>query len=113
MKDLLNKMQSLAKQIFVFLFLFIILERAGVSVVSTIISSTTVNNELINTEAENTAKEAESIKDSSLKEYWTCSLLYRVPDPLHPYKQKVHISKEEIYALLFFPSIPTPPPDFC
>jgi len=106
-------MQSLAKQIFVFLFLFIIFERAGVSVVSAIVASTSVNNELINSEAENTAKEVESIKDSSLKEYWTCSLLYRVPDPLLLYKQKLHILREEIYALLFFPSIPTPPPDFC
>lgn len=104
-------MRLIIKQIFVFLFLFAILEKAEVSVVSVILSDNSINKNVLLDDAENTSNKESETKEQSSKDYWNCSFCYNIAEPMVDYSEDLHIRNDQFSHSLFYPSVPTPPPD--
>ena len=101
------------KYCLVLLFLFTVLERSGIAMYN-LITSDHISYEQVIAEAENTgSKDSENNKDNSLKEYWNVSHVFQLEVPLAGPPRTIQIPDLHRVALLFFLSVPTPPPDHC
>ncbi len=104
---------AFTKYILVFLFLFAILERTGISVISFVAyqSSRLIDAEEINSQEEsNRSAETESIKES-LKEFLSGTNNLNIHLPLLSLDQKTKRNKNNGAYLIYHLSVPTPPPD--
>ena len=104
---------AFTKYILVFLFLFAILERTGISVISFVAyqSSRLIDAEEINSQEESTRSlETESVKES-LKEFLSDSNNLNLHLPPLFLGQKTKRNKNNEAHLIYHLSVPTPPPD--
>lgn len=99
------------KHVLVFLFLFTIVEKAGLSVISFIASgSDSENIEMLLSQPESSTQESES-KEKTLKEFWVCDFQL-VADSLmlEASQQKKRVTNNLAYSL-HTPAVLSPPPD--
>ncbi|WP_256013008.1 hypothetical protein [Desertivirga xinjiangensis] len=99
------------KHMLVFLFLFTIVERTGVSVISFIVSqSGSKNIVMLLNQPESSTQESEN-KEKTLKEFWVCDFQL-IADSLilEAGQQKKRVTSNLDYSL-HKPSVPSPPPD--
>lgn len=104
---------AFTKYILVFLFLFAVLERTGISVISFVAyqSSRIIDAEEINNQEESSrSAETESIKES-LKEFLSDSSNLNLHLPSLSLDQKAKRNKNNGAYLIYHLSVPTPPPD--
>ena len=99
------------KNLFVFVFLFAVLERTGVDLVSLMNWKLCVGNAIDVFDTESTAKESEKNEDKTLKEVWICLIYQTLLKPLSQDTLSQKLIKNINTEHNFYPSVPTPPPD--
>ena len=103
-------MKSLVRQTLVFFLLLVVLEKAGVPLIPMVIPGL-VNREVSNSDAESASKESENIKEFSPKEYLLCESDTDFSDILLSFRRSQPFSRDQRWSILFFPPVPSPPPD--
>lgn len=97
------------KKLFVFIFLFAVLERTGGDLVSLI--QWQFEKSISIFEVESAAKESEKNDDKSIKEFWICAVYQSLLKPAPRVNRSQKFIKSINTEHNFYPSVPTPPPN--
>ena len=106
--------KSRTQKILSLFFLSIFFVKMAISVAPLIIShcdSKTVNAVIMQLEIENHKAEDDNVKDPLLKEYLNTNFDFCFLNPYAHLKPVSEFLKEEKHTILFYPPVPTPPPN--
>lgn len=98
------------RYLLVIFFIFSVMEKAGVSVLSLLNVNNKELSEKLFDEEEDASARAES-KEVAAKEYWLHYATWQLPEPYLTGERLTFASAESSMPLAYFPSVPTPPPN--
>ncbi|RZA00122.1 MAG: hypothetical protein EOP47_14930 [Sphingobacteriaceae bacterium] len=101
---------GIVKQLLIVFFIFSLLEKTGVSMLSLFVNNTPQITESLIADEEDTSAPAEN-KEVSVKEYWIFHPTWQLPEAGLQLAPLTYVDEESNHHLAYFPSVPTPPPN--
>lgn len=100
------------RKLFVLIFLFAVLEKTGCDLLYFLKWHPGIENLAELVETESSSKESENTKEKSLKEFWICNIFQNSSNYHLTAVLGERMSEKTELLLSFYPSVPTPPPNF-
>lgn len=99
------------KYLLVCFFIMAIMERTGISLLSLMDNGKQLTECLMEEQQDDDARAANEIKES-VKEYWLFESTLYMPEPYVYCQPLTYADNEANNHLAYFPSVPTPPPNY-